>query len=142
MQDPKLVVRAFVDAHNRHDIEKLMGYLAEDSRMLDVAAPIPLNSKADVRKLYEMIFESLPDIHFEITGMVCEGNEVFAAFRTTANGKGKWMGRDITGMKCDVFEGVHMRIANGQIQNTMFYSDSATLSKQLGGYATAVSSRY
>jgi predicted ester cyclase len=128
MQDPKQVVRAFVDAHNRHDIEKLMGYLAEDSKMLDVAAPIPLNSKADVRKLYEMIFESLPDIHFEITGMVCEGNEVFAAFRTTANGKGKWMGRDIT--------------ENGQIQNTMFYSDSATLSKQLGGYATAVSARY
>lgn len=141
MKDPKQVVRAFVDAHNRHDIEELMGYLSEDSVMLDVAAPIPLNSKGDVRNLYEMIFKSLPDIHFEVTGMVCEGNQVFAAFRTTAIGKGTWMGRDITGKKCDVFEGVHMRIENGKIQNTMFYSDSATLTKQLG-YQTAVSGKW
>lgn len=141
MQDPKQVVKAFVDAHNRHNIEELMSYLGEKSVMIDVAAPIPLNSKADVRKLYEMIFTSLPDINFEITGMISEDNQVFAAFRTTAIGNGNWMGRDITGKKCDVFEGVHMRIENGQIQNTMFYSDSATLTKQLG-YQTAVSSKW
>ena len=142
MKDPEQVVKAFVDAHNRHNIEELMSYLAESSVMIDVAAPIPLNSKADVRKLYEMIFTSLPDINFEVTGMVAQGNQVFAAFRTTATGKGNWMGRDISGKKCDVLEGVHMRIENGQIQNTMFYSDSATLTKQLGGYQTAVSSKW
>lgn len=141
MKSPKEVVKAFVAAHNRHDIEALMGYLSEDSRMLDVAAPIPLNSKADVRKLYEMIFKSLPDIHFEITGMISEGNQVFAAFRTTGKGSGLWMGKDITGKPIDVFEGVHMHIENGQITNTMFYSDSATLTKQLG-YQTAVSSKW
>ena len=141
MKDPKEVVRAFVAAHNRHDIEALMGFLSEDSMMLDVAAPIPLNCKADVRKLYEMIFTSLPDIHFEITGMLSEGNQVFAAFRTTGTGSGKWMGRDITGKPIDVHEAVHMRIEDGQIRNTMFYSDSATLTKQLG-YQTAVSSKW
>ncbi len=142
MKGPKEVVKAFVAAHNRHDIEELLGYLAEDSKMIDVAAPIPLNSKADVRKLYEMIFESIPDINFEVTGMVCEGEQIFAAFRTTGTGRGKWMGRDITGKKCDVYEGVHMHIRNGQIQNTMFYSDSASLTKQLGGYSTAVSNQF
>ena len=141
MKDPKEVVRAFVAAHNRHDIEALMGFLSEDSMMLDVAAPIPLNCKADVRKLYEMIFTSLPDIHFEITGMLGEGNQVFAAFRTTGTGSGQWMGRDITGKPIDVHEAVHMRIEDGQIRNTMFYSDSATLTKQLG-YQTAVSSKW
>jgi steroid delta-isomerase-like uncharacterized protein len=141
MKDPKQVVRDFVAAHNRHDIEALLGYLSEDSRMLDVAAPIPLNSKADVRKLYEMIFESLPDINFEITGLIAEGNQVFAAFRTTGTGRGKWMGKDITGRPIDVHEAVHMHIDNDQITNTMFYSDSATLTKQLG-YQTAVSSKW
>jgi len=141
MNDPKEVVKAFVAAHNRHDIEALMGYLSEDSKMLDVAAPIPLNSKADVRKLYEMIFKSLPDIRFEITGMISEGNQVFAAFRTTGKGKGDWMGKDISGKPIDVHEAVHMVIENGQIKNTMFYSDSATLTKQLG-YQTAVSAKW
>lgn len=141
MKTPKDIVRAFVAAHNRHDIEELMGYLSEDSRMLDVAAPIPLNSKADVRKLYEMIFTALPDIKFEITGIIAEGDEVFAAFRTTGRGSGMWMGKDITGKPIDVFEAVHMHIEDGQIKDTMFYSDSATLTKQLG-YHTAVSSKW
>jgi steroid delta-isomerase-like uncharacterized protein len=141
MKDPKQVVRAFVNAHNRHNLEELMSYLAEDSTMLDVASPIPLDSKADVRKLYEMIFESLPDVQFHLTGIIAEGNEVFAAFRTTAKGSGIFMGKDITGKTIDVHEAVHMHIEDGKISSTMFYSDSATLMKQLS-YQTAISSKY
>jgi predicted ester cyclase len=90
-----------------------------------------------------MIFKSLPDINFEVTGMISEGNQVFAAFRTTGKGSGMWMGKDIDGRPIDVFEGVHMHVdvQKGQITNTMFYSDSASLTKQLG-YQTAVSSKW
>lgn len=141
MKDPKQVVAGFVDAHNRHNIEELLSYLAEDSTMIDVAAPIPLNSKADVRKLFEMIFSSIPDVKFEVTGMVAEGNEIFVGLRTTGKGAGTWAGSNIAGKAVDVYEGMHLRIEDGQIQDTMFYSDTATLTKQLG-YETAVSKRY
>ena len=134
---PKEIVAGFVAAHNAHDVDKMMGYLAEDSVMIDVAAPIPLNTKQDVRRLFEMIFASI-DIHFEITGMIAEGSKVFAALRTTGPGHGTWMGRDITGSYCDVFEGMFCDTANGQIKTTMFYSDTASLSKQLGGYSPAL----
>lgn len=134
---PKEIVAGFVAAHNAHDVDKMMDYLAEDSVMIDVAAPIPLNSKQDVRRLFEMIFASI-DIHFEITGMIAEGSKVFAALRTTGPGKGVWMGRDITGAYCDVFEGMFCETQNDQIVTTMFYSDTATLSKQLGGYPPAL----
>lgn len=134
---PKEVVTAFVEAHNDHDVDKMMSYLTEDSVMIDVAAPIPLNNKNDVRKLFEMIFAAI-DIHFEITGMIAEGNKVFAALRTTGPGKGVWMERDLTGAQCDVFEGMFAEIKGNQIKTTMFYSDTATLSKQLGGYPPAI----
>jgi predicted ester cyclase len=134
---PKEIVTAFVAAHNAHDLEKMMSYLAEDSVMIDVASPIPLESKNDVRKLYEMIFSSL-DVHFEVTGMIAEGNKVFAALRTTGIGKGMMAGRDITGAKCDVFEGMFAETNGSQIKTTMFYSDTATLSKQLGNYSPAL----
>lgn len=134
---PKEVVKAFVDAHNKHDVDKMMSLLTEDSVMIDVAAPIPLNSKKDVRKLFEMIFASI-DIHFEITGMISEDNKVFAALRTTGPGTGVWMGRDIKGMHCDVFEGMFVETQGDQIKRTMFYSDTATLSRQLGGYPPAI----
>jgi len=94
MMDPKQVVRAFVDAHNAHDIDAMMALLAEDSVMIDVAAPIPLDSKQDVRKLFGMIFAAV-DINFAITEMICEGDRVFAAIDTTGVGTGTWMGRDM-----------------------------------------------
>ena len=134
---PKEVVTAFVNAHNAQDIETMMSYLTEDSVMIDVAAPIPLDTKQDVRKLYEMIFAAI-DIHFEITGMIAEGNKVFAALRTTGTGKGVWAGRDITGASCDVFEGMFAETRGDQLKATMFYSDTATLSRQLGGYPPAI----
>ena len=105
--------------------------------MIDVAAPIPLESKDDVRKLFTMIFAAI-DIHFEITGMIAEGNKVFAALRTTGPGTGTWIGRDVRGCSCDVFEGMFVETEGDQIKTTMFYSDTASLSKQLGGYPPAI----
>ena len=134
---PKEVAAAFVAAHNAHDVDKMMSYLTEDSVMIDVAAPIPLDSKKDVRKLYEMIFAAI-DINFEITGMIAEGNKVFAAIRTTGSGIGIWMGKDLKGAKCEVFEGMFAEIRGNQIEKTMFYSDTATISQQLGDYSPAI----
>ena len=134
---PKEVATAFVAAHNAHDVDKMMNYLTDDSVMIDVAAPIPLDSKKDVRKLYEMIFAAI-DINFEITGMIAEGNKVFAAIRTTGSGIGVWMGKDLNGAKCQVFEGMYAEIRGNQIEKTMFYSDTATLSQQLGDYSPAI----
>ncbi len=137
---PKEIVRAFVDAHNEHDVEKMMGYLSEDSVMIDVAAPIPLNGKQDVRKLFEMIFSSL-DVHFEITGMIAEGSKAFAALRTTGTGTGEWAGRDVRGLPFDVFESMFVDTENGQLKTVMFYSDTASLSRQLGNYSPALDMR-
>ncbi|NYT68248.1 nuclear transport factor 2 family protein [Pusillimonas noertemannii] len=134
---PKEIVRAFVDAHNDHNVEAMMDYLAEDSTMIDVAAPIPLNSKNDVRKLFTLIFSSL-NVHFEITGMISEGSKVFAALRTTGTGTGNWAGRDVRGLQFDVFESMFVDTENGKMTTVMFYSDTASLSKQLGNYAPAI----
>lgn len=137
MTDPKQVVRAFVDAHNAHDIDGIADVLAEDSVMIDVAAPIPLDSKSDVIKLFKMIFAAI-DINFNITNIIAEGDRVFAAIHTTGKGIGVWMGKDITGAQCDVFEGMFCEIRDGKIARTQFYSDTATLSKQLGDYSPAI----
>ncbi|MGD9764832.1 MAG: nuclear transport factor 2 family protein [Candidatus Binatia bacterium] len=138
--DPKELMKAFVDAHNSHDLERMLAHFTEDTVMMDPAAPIPLNSKADMRKLYEMIFSTVPDIHFEITGMISEGNRVFASFRTTGKGNGTFAGQDITGKPIDVKEAMFSLVENGKIKWTQFYSDTVTLTEQLG-YQTAGQSK-
>jgi len=134
---PKEIVRAFVDAHNDHDVEAMMDFLAEDSTMIDVAAPIPLNDKEDVRRLFTLIFSAL-DVHFEITGMISEESKVFAALRTTGTGTGDWAGRDVRGLRFDVFESMFVDTKDRKMTTVMFYSDTASLSRQLGNYAPAL----
>ena len=135
---PKEVVEAFVDAHNRHDVAGMLALLADDAVTIDPASPIPLHGKDDVRRLYEAIFTSVPDIDFAVTVLVAEGDRVFAAFRTTGTGSGTFQGRDVDGRKIDVQEAMLARIAGGRIAWAQFYSDTATLMAQLG-YETAAS---
>jgi predicted ester cyclase len=133
----KEIVKAFIAAHNKHDIDRMMTFLTDDCVTIDVAAPIPLQGKEDVRKLYEMIFSSI-DIHFEITTVISEDNKVFAAWRTTGPGIGVWAGRDVRGLHCDVFEGCLAETRGEKISKMLFYSDTATLSRQMGGYSPAI----
>jgi predicted ester cyclase len=120
-----------------HDLDKMMTYLSDDSVMIDVASPLPLDSKEDVRKLYAHIFESI-DVHFEITSMIEEGTKVFAALRTTGKGKGVWAGKNVKGAPLDIFEAMYCETNGKQITRTMFYSDTASLSKQMGGYSPVI----
>jgi steroid delta-isomerase-like uncharacterized protein len=135
--EPKAVVEAFVRAHNAHDLDAMMELLTDDGTMVDVASPIKLESKADVRRLYESIFAAI-DITFEITAMIAEGDTVFVGLRTTGIGIGEFQGRDVTGARCDVAEGMLIETQDGRIHHTVVYSDTATLTRQLG-YATAAS---
>jgi predicted ester cyclase len=138
LNDAKQVVKAMIEAHNRHDLEGMLSYISEDIVMVDTVAPIPLNNKGDVRKLYELIFTTLPTIHFHTMFLIAEGNEVFAGFRTTGTGSGYWGGKDVTGKPFDVYEGIFCRVANGKVNYFMGFSDSALLTKQLGGYEPAL----
>lgn len=127
-----------IEAHNRHDLEKMLSYFSDDVKMIDTVAPIPLNNMDDVRALYTMIFRSLPTINFETMFLIAEGDQVFAGLRTTGTGSGVWGDKDVTGMPFDVYEGIFVRVVNGKINYFMGFSDSAMLTKQLGGYVPAL----
>ena len=130
--DPKQVVRTFIDAHNRHDIDGMLAQLADDAEIADPASPIPLHGKDSIRPQYELIFGAVPDIHFEVTQMIAEGDRVFAALHTTGTGSGDFMGNDITGKAIEVLESMHVRIEQDKIAWGQFYSDTAKLSRELG----------
>lgn len=130
--DPKQIVRTFVAAHNCHDIDGMLEQLTDDAEISDPASPIPLHGKASIRPQYELIFGALPDINFEITQIISEGDTVFAALRTTGTGAGDFMGTDISGRHIEVLEAMLVRIENNKIAEGQFYSDTAKLSQALG----------
>ena len=130
--DPKQVVLSFIEAHNRHDIAGMLARLTDGAQIADPASPIPLHGKADIKPQYELIFGAVPDVHFEVTHLIAEGNLVFAALHTTGTGAGDFMGRDITGKTVEVQEAMLARIEGDRIAWGQFYSDTAKLSKELG----------
>jgi ketosteroid isomerase-like protein len=138
LKDAKQVLTALIEAHNRHDLEGMLDYIADDIVTIDPVAPIPLKNKHDVRTLYHLIFNSLRDIHFETLFILGEGNQAFVGVRTTGTGSGVWGGKDISGRPFDVYEGIYVRVADGKVNYFMGFSDSAQLTKQLGGYEPAL----
>lgn len=130
--DPKAVALDFIAAHNRHDIAGMLARLTDDAEIADPASPIPLRGKADIEPQYQIIFGAVPDIHFEVTHLIAEGELVFAALRTTGTGAGDFMGRDITGKAVEVEEAMLVRVEGDRIAWGQFYSDTAKLSQALG----------
>ena len=82
----------------------MLDCLDADMKMLDPEAPIPLHTKEDVRTLYRSIFTAFPDIRFDVTGIITEGNLVFAVLHPTGQGAGDFMGRDMREKPVDVLE--------------------------------------
>ena len=127
----KEIAQQFIEAHNRHDVDAMLACLDEQVQVSDPAAPIPLHTKADVRTLYTHIFAAFPDIHFEVTGMIGEGDLVFAALHTTGQGMGEFMGRGMQGRSVEVSEAMFARVQDNLISWVQFYSDTATLNAQI-----------
>jgi steroid delta-isomerase-like uncharacterized protein len=62
------MLERFLDAYNRHDVEGVMAFLAEDCVFETPSGPDPwgrrLEGKAQVREGVEVRFAGIPDIHY------------------------------------------------------------------------------
>ena len=61
-------LRAFLDAFNRHDLDAIMDYFADDCVFYSPRGATPRGtryaSKAEVRKGLSARFEGIPDVHY------------------------------------------------------------------------------
>ena len=101
------MLRAFLDAFNRHDLDDIMSYFTDDCTFDMPKGPKPFGTryvgKAGVREGLASRFRGIPDVHY--------GNDRHFLSKSGDRGVSEWLltGRATTGERievrgCDLFE--------------------------------------
>ena len=95
-------VDALCDAFNRHDLDAVLEFFAEDAVFINAKGKDGegqrFEGKNELRKVFGALFEAMPDIQWVGTNTVC-GNRAISEWRRTATGpngeKQDWLGCDL-----------------------------------------------
>ena len=134
MTEPERVWSAYIDAWNSHDIDSVVGRVAEgfiyDERPMTMTAPV--RGRQAFREYLKTVFNMFPDLHIETT--TCETGSSLAVAESLMRGtysgtKGLALGRGrpISARVACVFEAT-----GGWLVHERLYWDRANVMRQLG----------
>lgn len=135
-QDNIKVAKASFDAWNAHDFSQLDALEADGLMVEGPGAPGPMN-KEQARMYNEGYLTAFPDIHFEVTRTIAQGDFVVVHWTGTGTHTGPMRtpsGGTIppTGKKGMVSGSSTFEIKNGKIVHGWTYWDMTALLGQLG----------
>jgi steroid delta-isomerase-like uncharacterized protein len=130
------VAQAFFDHFNAHDLDAIGQLQANDFKSEAAGGAGPMNKEQD-RMYLQNFLTAFPDLHFEVTLAVAQGDHVvinWAASGTHNGPLGTPSGGAIeqTGKKATVPGSSTYQIKDGQITRSATYFDMAGLLGQLG----------
>lgn len=114
--DNQQIVKAFVAAFNRHDIEGVMALMSDDC-VFESSSPAPDGARyvgrEQVRMVWEALFRDRPTSYFEEEEYFASGDRAFARWKL------KWT----VGSEIKYTRGIDIiRIKNGKITEKLTYS--------------------
>ncbi len=131
-------VRAWLDAWNSHDLDRILGLFAEDALVHQPQNPAPL-TKAGLRTFFTGLFHAYPDIHFAGDGHLIAGNEIASWEIVTGTMTGPFTdpasGQVIppTGRQFTIPGAMRIQYDDrGKIRSVRIYWDRALFAQQLG----------
>lgn len=127
-EEAKEVVRQYVDAFNRGDLNGLRSLLAEDAEIQGVFGK-GLFEK--IEPIWRQLIEGY-GIQLNIQGLVAEGNVVAARYIETGSFCAPAFGNQPTGRSYELVAMEWFEIEGGKIQRRWGARDAATQARQLG----------
>ena len=128
LEENKAVVRRFVEAYNKGDLDLLDDLLAPD--YFDHTNQV---GPEGLKQLIKMAFKAFPDYHETIEEIIAEGDKVW--IRVTINTgahTGEFMGLAPTGKKLTAEMVDIIRVANGKLVEYRDVTDRLDFLRQLG----------
>jgi len=123
---------AFYEALNNHDVKEIMSRIADD--VIDHQLPPEMPSgKEGVAALFTMMFDSTPDLRFEILDTIISGDKVAIRSRMTGTQTGPLLQMPVTGKPFDV-EGIDIVKVNDDLKVVEHWGilDVAKMMQQTG----------
>ena len=123
---------AFYSAMNKQDLDSVLSMM--DDSVLDHQVPPEMpNGKAGATAFFTMMFESAPDMHFEILDSIVSGNRIAIRSRVTGTQTGAFMEMPATGKPFDA-EGIDIvQVSDeGKVTEHWGIFDLMTMMQQVG----------
>lgn len=127
-EDSKAVVREYVEAFNRGDLQRLKELLADDAEIQGV------KGKGTFEKV-EPVWRQLIDgygIQLQIEGLVAEGNTVAVRYLESGIFRAPAFGNQPTGRSYELVAMEWFEIESGRIKRRWGARDAAAQARQLG----------
>jgi len=126
------VVRAYFDALNERDYEKVAASFSDDCEFVSVASGAKFTGTDSMLHGLREFAEAFPDWSVEVANIVASGPYVVTEWKTTGTQEGMFRGESPTGIRfrrdgCSVAE-----VEDGRIVRYRDYYDRSTLLEQLG----------
>jgi len=127
MEENKAIVRRFVEAYNRRNLDLFDDLLAPD--YVDHASKVGVEG---LKQLMNMAFKAFPDLHETIEDIIAEGDKVWVRITFTGTNTGEWLGFAPTGKKVTSKNVDTYRIVNGKLAEYWNVTDASDFNRQLG----------
>lgn len=127
-EESKAVVRQYVEAFNRGDLNGLKSLLADDAEIQGVMGK-GLFEK--VEPIWRQLIEGY-GIQLQIEGLIAEGNIVAARYVETGTFRGPAFGHQPTGKSYELVAMEWFEIEGGRIKRRWGARDAASQARQLG----------
>ncbi len=137
----KQVVRQYIEAFNRQDIER-MGELVLPSTNQSFHLPgIPTSMDWNrAKQLYASFWSAFPDLNAKIEEIVAEGDKVAIRVINTGTHKGEFQGIPPTNKKVSFGGRDFVTLRDGKIAEQWAGTDMMELMQQIGAIPTSVQS--
>jgi steroid delta-isomerase-like uncharacterized protein len=123
---------AFYSAMNNHDVKEVLSRMADDVVDHQLPPEVP-NGKEGVAQFFTMLFDSAPDMRFDILDTIISDNKVAIRSRVTGTQTGPFLEMPATGKPFDV-EGIDIVEVNDDLKVTQHWGifDFAKMMQQVG----------
>ncbi len=131
VDDPKAVIRRWVEAWNAQDLDAAEELLAPEFVRHDANLPDVDGPHAERQHIADDL-AAFPDLHFEIEQLIAEGDLVNARYLVQGTHRGEFLGIPGTGRPMTIQASESYRLAGGKLAEQWVVMDVLGLLQQLG----------
>lgn len=128
VEDSKAVVREYVDAFNKGDLDRLKALLAPDAEIQGVLGK---GTFEKVEPIWRQLIEGY-GIHLKIEELIAEGTVVAARYIESGTFRAPAFGNQPTGKSYEIVAMEWFEIAGGKIKRRWGARDAASQARQIG----------
>jgi steroid delta-isomerase-like uncharacterized protein len=117
---------------NRHDLDGVLSFYAEEINWHNVALEETYQGKAEVRAYLSRLLVAFPDLTFGVTHRIARGDNVAEQWRLRGTHLGEFLGIPPTGRRVDIPGMSMVELKAGKFVRDEFYFDSGIVLRQIG----------